>query len=584
MSAVKATWVCIHRPPCYQNGGQLFAAEIAVTTTPLHASSVSAGTLISNYTFEVPPYQREYSWTADELEEFWSDLCAAQAESSYFLGLVILTGEGNRKQVVDGQQRLLTLTLLAAALHVEALKRKRTALADRIEADFLKSIDYDTDETHSRVVLSDEFDNLTLQKILNPQTQEKQISEDDEALEDEEVLDDELNTEALSARMRAAYKFLSSRLQADLKKDAFKRLGQWADFITNRLYFAVFIHPDSASAYRVFEVINTRGRDLTTADLLKNYLLSQTTQASKKKVYEDWKRISRQFPSSGSNSFVQYIRHAVTVDAGHILPKDLFDFVAERVTHTAKPAPTPTAFMNLLKEHLPLYTQMVDPSNDGPADSDELGIFAALNSLQVIAVRPILLAVAQTDDALEGMKYVLRLVVRRIVVGNLGTGNIERRFGEAARKVHKLRSWQVLEEDLGDLNPPSHEFAGQLQRRSYNKGVLAFLRRSIISKSMTPPSDGTLHFILPRQLPTSWSGVSEEDANFWGSTIGNTFLSEAERRPKGANSWAGFKENVLHTGIPGEIGDRLRKISNWDAEAIANVGRRLAQEAADVWY
>lgn len=78
--------------------------------TPLNASATSAGALLSSNTFVVPPYQREYAWTNDEIREFWTDLRSGLDEGSYFLGLIILTDEQSRKYVVDGQQRILTIT------------------------------------------------------------------------------------------------------------------------------------------------------------------------------------------------------------------------------------------------------------------------------------------------------------------------------------------------------------------------------------------------------------------------------------------------------------------------------------------
>lgn len=200
--------------------------------TPLNASAVTAGTLMSSSTFEVPLYQREYSWVEDEeVSEFWNDLSRSLNEETYFLGLIILTDEQNTKHVVDGQQRLLTLTLLAAALYHNAVESGRSALAEKIQSDFLKSIDYETDETHPRVILSDEGDNLTLQAILN-----------------NELLDHSYNkNNSLSIRIKESYDYLNKKLREDLAPDPFKRLGIWTDFITNHLYFAVFIHPDAAS-------------------------------------------------------------------------------------------------------------------------------------------------------------------------------------------------------------------------------------------------------------------------------------------------------------------------------------------------
>jgi len=535
--------------------------------TPLNASATTAGALISNSTFEVPPYQREYSWESDEVSEFWEDLKNALFEESYFLGLVILTDEGKRKQVVDGQQRIITLSLLAAALYHNALSSGRNALAERIQSDFLRSIDYETDQTHPRVMLSDQIDNDTFQSILSKGEVIKLQHNEDE--------------NSISAHVQQSFNLIQKKLYDDLAPDRFKRLGIWTDFITNRLYFAVFIHPDPAAAYRVFEVINTRGRELTTADLLKNFIISQTSPDRRDERYKEWQTISKSFSQHGASQFVQYIRHVVTVEAGHILPKDLFDFLAQRGAGNKTP-PTPNELMQLLAYRLPLYMQMVDPSFGGPAEPEALRIFAALNSLGVISVRPILLAISETANSLEGMRFILKLVVRRIVVGNLGTGTVERRFGEAAKKVYDSKEWQSLEIELADLNPSQVEFVDKVSKRSFNKGILAFLRSSIISNTITPDSPGNLHFIMPRQQV--WNGISEEDARFWSATIANTFLSTLERRPKEADSWNGFKEYILNHPVQNELGVKLRNFIDWNADAMEEISHELAEAAGNVWY
>lgn len=538
--------------------------------TPLNALATTAGALISTSTFKVPPYQREYSWLKDEVSEFWNDLKDSlnRSESSYFLGLVILTEDEGTKQVVDGQQRLLTITLLAAAIYHEAISRERKALAERIQADFLRSINYETDETDPRVTLSDKSDNETLQAILETGKAHKPLA---------------LEEDSLSARMNDAFLFLRESLKKDLAQDPFKRLGAWTDFITNKVYFAVFVHPDSASAYRVFEIINTRGKELTTADLLKNYVLSQTPKQMQEERYRQWRSIANQLSDPGSNSFVQYIRHVVTVQGGHILPKDLYDFLALRTQSTNRTPPSPEKLMTLLETNLPLYSQMMDPTLAGPAEPEALRIFDALNTLGVISVRPMLLAIASTKSDIHGMRYILQLVVRRIIVGNLGTGNVERRFGEAAKKIHETGSWESIKEDLADLNPSAEEFVDQLKKRSFNKSTLSFIRRSILSNSMTPERSGTLHYIRPMQS-NEWDGFTEENDNFWGNTIGNTILANIDRRPNGANTWEGFKENLLSHALDNEWIERLKAYHEWTAESVISMGTKLSNEAAKIWY
>lgn len=537
--------------------------------TPLNASATSAGALISSSTFEVPPYQREYSWEKDEVSDFWSDLKQSldsdANENSYFLGLVILTEEENTKHVVDGQQRILTLTLLAAAIYHESIQHGRKALAERVQSDFLRSIDYDTDETHPRVTLSDDSDNKTLQDIISNGTTDDQSHQEEGSI---------------SKRLSESFAFLRSALRKDLAQDPFKRLGAWTEFITKRLYFAVFTHPNTADAYRVFEVINTRGRELTTADLLKNHVLSQTPKKNREERYHEWQSIARPFALMDPNPFVQFIRHVVTVHSGHILPKDLFAFLAHR---TGKYPPSIDELMRMLKDNLPLYLQMIDPSLNGPARPEMLNIFSSLNQLGVIAVRPLLLAISNAQDDLEGMRYILRLVVRRIVVGSLGTGNVERRLGDAAKSISDNKNWHTVESDLKDLNPSRQEFIDQVARRSFSKNTLSFIRSSIIGNTTTPDVSGTLHFIMPRQQ-AAWDGISEEDAFYWGGTIANTFLSTLKRRPAETNNWNGFKHNMLPFGVEHEWISKLENISGWGTASMEEIGSELAETAGNVWY
>ncbi|NML93936.1 DUF262 domain-containing protein [Novosphingobium olei] len=537
---------------------------------PLNASANSAGAIFSNNVFEIPRFQREYSWGSDEVNDFWTDLQSSLDAESYFLGLIILTSPhadaaAGRKQVVDGQQRIITLSLLANAIYHEAMRSDRKALADRIQASFLRSIDFHTDEQVSRVKLADEADNATFQAILATGNRPQ----------------GDLAPDSVSARMAASNDLLVKHLREDLKSDPFKRLGKWTDLLTNRLYFAVFVHPSSDAAYQVYEVVNTRGRDLTTADLLKNYVLSQSG-ANQAYRYEQWQSIAKQFSTDGANNFVQYIRHVVTVKSGYILPKDLYGFLANRKKMGDRQPPRPNELMGILEQYLPLYQQMIDPTSAGPADAEALGVFSALNSLSVLTVRPILLACSEVEGAQRGMEWILKLVVRRIVVGNLGTGNVERRFGEAAKAIHDAKKWEVMIDLLRDLNPTQEDFVSQLRKRSLNKQVLTFLRRSVIQQSITPNPHGFLHFIWVKSPP--FGGMGEDEGAYWASTLGNTIISSVEKRPRAVLDWGTFKDTMLATAADGEWSNQLNHVVEWDAQAVERVGADLAAEAGRIWY
>ncbi|TDP99354.1 MULTISPECIES: DUF262 domain-containing protein [unclassified Leifsonia] len=538
--------------------------------TQLAASSTTAGGLFSGGRFHVPRFQREYAWEDDEVTEFFRDLSTALNDETYFLGLVIVTGKGHSKDVVDGQQRLLTLTLLVAALYHEALKYERRALAERLQSTFLKSIDFQTDAEVPRVSLSSGTDDDTLRQILaTPATLLSKSSTDDFSV---------------STHLINAYGILSDALAKDLTDDPFRRLGTWADFITNKLYFAVFVHPDPASAYRVFEVINTRGRELTTADLLKSYVLSQTSADRREARYQQWQRIAETFSAEASSSFVQFIRHAVTIVRGHVLPRDLYDVLTGRGESAASKAlpMSPDELLSLLELELPLYAQTDDPTLDGPADSAQLAVFSILNALNVVSVRPIILAMAKTANATEGMRRLLQLVVQRIVVGNLGTGNVERRFGQVAQRIAAERAWEGPLESLSDLEPDGEEFRIRVSNRSMNRNVLGVIRSSVLQNTITPNLEGYVYLIKPRN--SEWTPADEDRAAYWVSTVGNTFLANESRRPMGSSTWSGFRAELLPRGVPGEWTEKLESFSTWGVDEISVVGEEMAALAADIWY
>lgn len=548
---------------CSRWGKWLGRRELSVDT-PLNAAASTAGSIFAASEFDVPPYQREYSWQEDEVREFFEDLQRSLDDETYFLGLIILTDEDGKKKIVDGQQRVVTLTLLAGALYHEAKSRERNALADRISSSFLYSIDYETDATRPRVILTDTANNDTLQYIIK--NGEVPPSAD---------------AASVSEELAKSFKYIRSSLRSDLRPDPFKRLGKWTEFITHKLYFAVFVHPNPAAAYQVFEVINTRGRDLTTADLLKNYTISQSPPAARIAAYERWKAISDNFQNDGAN-FVQYIRHAVTVDHGHILPKDLFAFLAARTTSGTRSPPTPLELLALLEQQLPLYLQMMDPSLPGPAKDVALGVYAALNKLNVISVRPLMMAIFNAPNGDHGLEKLLKLVIRRIVVGNLGTGNIERRFAEAARRVAQSGEWEGPLGELSDLSPEKDAFVGAVQRRTLNKGVLNYIKNSICARTIIPQSYFPLHFIVPKGTKDP-VGLTEGELSYWGSTIGNTFLSVVDKR-LGHVEWADFKLVMLPTSAPGEFKERLLEFNEWNVGAIGEMAVDLAEVAAELWY
>lgn len=520
-------------------------------TAQLNAKSNTGRELFSSSRFSIPIYQREYAWSENEYQALWEDLRGGLADDGYFLGLIILTQDASgTKEVVDGQQRILSISLLAAALRDRSHADGRTVLASEIERDFLKTLDLDNDAQVPRISFSDTDDAAIFASIINGSLAEDQ-----------------------KHPMAAAYRYFVAELDEDLGDDGFKRLGAWTRFLQEGLYFAVFTHPDSSSAYTVFEVVNTRGRNLADGDLLKNSLLRITPDNQRRDIYTRWSRLAAQFDDYHENSFVQFIRHVAMLDRGYILPKELH----RRVTRGTDADLLPN-LIDDLETHLDLYLQILDPSIGGPASDEASRAFSGFNVLGVSAVRPLLLALG--PDAEDGFQQALKVTLQIACAGSLGGVNLERRFSEAATSAKNDDEWLPA---LRLVAPTREEFVTSLPRRKLRKAVLQLLHRSIVQATALPSEDGHLQMIRPPVAP-GWDHFADEEFTEAGMTLGNGLLTEKARRPKDCLTWGAVKTSLLPSALDPQEVALLAQLSEWTVTEVRSNGSRLAEMAADVWY
>ena len=214
-----------------------------------------------DFVFEIPPYQRPYSWTAEQAEELFEDLLRAAEESNpndpepYFLGSIVLAKEEGdpRSKVIDGQQRLTTLTLLIAALS-ERLPDGQELRPFVMQA----GAKYAGKAAVPRLTLRPK-DAPFFREHVQDSGQLSAILELDPA---------QLANDA-RRNLRANAALFVERL-ADLEQAEVERL---AGYLLQHCFLIIVSTPDSESAFQIFAVLNDRGLDLTFADILKNELI-----------------------------------------------------------------------------------------------------------------------------------------------------------------------------------------------------------------------------------------------------------------------------------------------------------------------
>lgn len=231
----------------------------------LHAKELPLAKIFSDdYAFTVPGYQRPYSWGIEQVDELLADLKNALEDapenigeaSPYFLGSIVLIKQETSAEatVVDGQQRLTTLTLLlSAARSVISNPAFRQGITNRIY------------EAGDEVTMVAPRYRLTIRPRDNLFFREHIQNEN--GLEKLEGSKNSL-TDAQS-RLRANALHLLRSLR-ELEEEEVRRL---ATFVVNRCYLVVVSTPDLDSAYRIFGVMNSRGLDLTATDILKAEIL-----------------------------------------------------------------------------------------------------------------------------------------------------------------------------------------------------------------------------------------------------------------------------------------------------------------------
>ncbi|MEU4802979.1 DUF262 domain-containing HNH endonuclease family protein [Actinosynnema sp. NPDC023587] len=250
-----------------------------MASTKIQAAERPIGDVFSDdYRFIIPRYQRPYAWTTEQAGEMFDDLMAAASTGApldvadpYFLGSIVLVKAENdaEAEVVDGQQRLTTLTLLLSALRLHVADDFATSLDGRV---FQKGDPIKGTIDQPRLTLR-ERDHGFFEKYVQAQSGVEQLP----SLATDKLPDSQGNL------VRNTVLFLN-RL-AELDREDCHRL---VSFIDRNTYLVVVSTQDFESAYRIFTVLNERGLDLTHTDILKSEIIGAIAEPDQDVYTKKW--------------------------------------------------------------------------------------------------------------------------------------------------------------------------------------------------------------------------------------------------------------------------------------------------------
>ncbi len=538
--------------------------------------------------FIIPIYQRTYSWTDKQCRQLWDDILRAGSSdviAVHFIGSIVYVEQGLSQithqaplLVIDGQQRLTTLSLLIEAL-AQALGD--TEPVDGFSAAKLRhyylSNPLETGDRYFKLLLS-QTDNTSLQAIIKHTEPPKEPS------------------------LRVSQNFL---LFSELIAQQKGNLSAVCHGLAKLVVVDIALSRDQDNPQLIFESMNSTGKELSQADLIRNFILMGLEPSLQTRLYEEyWRPMEQDFGQEAYGSqFDSFMRHYLTVRTGDIpREREVYEAFKSYSGTTAVMDAGIEALVRGIRTFARYFCALALGSERDPVLSTA---FRDLRELKVDVAYPFLLELY--DDYANGrltaaefeacVRMVEAYVFRRAICA-IPTNSMNKTFatfGKALKKDRYLESVQAHFLTLPSYRrfPSDEEFHRELQTRDlYNFRSRSYWLRRLENygrKERVPVDEYTIEHILPQNPdpPATWKQALGPDwqqvQQRWLHTLGNLTLTgynaEYSDRPfaEKRDMVGGFKQSPLR------VNAELGQLEDWNEAAIRERARHLADQALPVW-
>jgi len=538
--------------------------------------------------FVIPIYQRTYSWTDKECRQLWDDIMRTgsnDAISVHFIGSIVYIEAGLSQVthqtpllVIDGQQRLTTVTLLLAAL-ANALGDSEPVegfSARKLRNYYLLNPE-ETGERHYKLLLT-QTDKATLTAIVSGDEQPEEHS------------------------IRVSQNIsLFKELIAGCKGD----LTSICKGLAKLVVVDIALNRDHDNPQLIFESMNSTGRELSQADLIRNFILMGLEPVLQRLLYEQfWRPMELAFGQEAYGThFDAFMRHYLTVKTGEI--SRLYEVYEAFKGHSRSPNTAEAGIEALVKDIRDFARYFCAMALGAEPDGDLKLALDDLRELKVDVAFPFLLelyhdyatGVLSKADFVEAIRLVEAYVFRRAIC-TIPTNSLNKTFATFTRALKKDRYLESIKAHFLTLPsyrrfPKDDEFQRDMQTRNlyHFRSRSYWLRRfeNHGRKERVVVDDYTIEHIMPQNenLPEVWQEALgpewERVRQTWLHTLGNLTLtgynSEYSDRPflEKRNMKGGFRESPL------KVNAGLGQLDQWDENAIKVRAANLAATAPNVW-
>lgn len=537
----------------------------------------------------IPIYQRTYSWTLKQCQQLWQDITRAAMDdtvSGHFIGSVVYIERGlyhvtsvPQLLIIDGQQRLTTLSILLAALG-KAIE----ASGDKLEISRKKIENY--------YLFNNEEEGETRYKLLLTQNDKETFIR---LIEEREL------PSLVSKRIVENYKFFESQIRK--QEIDLNRLYQG---ISKLIIVDIALNREHDNPQLIFESLNSTGLDLSQADLIRNYVLMGLEPKEQEEIYNNyWYSMEQSFrQASYSELFDRFIRDYLTIKSkfGSIPNiKDVYSSFKGYVQNHKG-----TSIKEIIADIYRYSKYFVRLALDQEADLEIKQALADINTLKVDVAYPFLLELYEDyiqkqlrrEEFIKILRLVESYVVRRAICG-LPTNSMNKTFATLSREIDKENYLESVEIAFIINNaykrfPNDEEFrTAFVVKDIYNlrncKYLLSKLEKWERPKELVNVEEYTIEHIMPQnsklskqwqtELGESWKEVQAKYLHTIGNLTLTGYNSEYSDRPfpEKRDMKDGFADSPLR------LNRMLSKLEQWNETEIKNRAEALADKAVKIW-
>lgn len=532
--------------------------------------------------YSVPKYQRDYSWDKEQWSDLWYDvLQMIEEQDSHYMGyLVLQTNDDKNYQIIDGQQRLTTLCILILAVidylkklpGTEDEKKANELRAQNIHTSYIGNMDMLTLTSVNKLVLNRNNDHF-YKTYLSPL---------------QEMPRRGLN--ASEKLLKSAFENFSAYLTGKYKKA--EELIGFVDGLVSNIFFTVITVTDELNAFKVFETLNARGVQLSSSDLLKNYIFSvaNTNDLHQTKLDElenIWSEIADILKDTQISDFLRFYWNSTHKT---IRKKQLYKTIRNEIK-------APEAAFSLLRDmrgKADIFMALRNPDDElwrtVPGVSENLRLLKLFNVTQPLPLLMSAYSHLQEEAFSSLLAKTVIISFRYNLICGKNPNEQEAVYNKVALYIEENKAFKTEDLKAGIyVSDAEFEQAFAYKEFAYNSRnnkIAKYILGRIEKFESTADIDvdaSTLEHILPDRPSEAWSWADIKIQQFKYRLGNMTLLEAGKNKDLGNASFAEKKEVYKTSTVPMTLKIGNSDIEEWTEENIENRQREMAKRAKGIW-